>query len=223
MKISHHLALMKLTRPSLIASVLLILIGNLGLGSDGLDIDEGSLPNHQILSWIGKEGVSYSIQVSLDQEDWFYLPVIEDGRNETIEYGIDSQGDKVFFRLAYSEDGDRLADEWEEAFQLDFLPDAAVEFSDTDADGFLNVFEFFKKTDPSMRSNRPDTDISIRAPTATIQMGIDAATADYFILEVNQGPWTGSENEELVLNPDYRNFHLSAPEGGIETVQVTDG
>lgn len=208
----------------LLSTSVVALLPNLGLGTgEPLTINPGTLSNHHIISWWGEADQSYSIQYSLDLNDWNFLPVIEDGRNETIEYGIHAEGQKVFVRLAFSEDADRLADNWEEEFQLNLLPDSEVEFSDTDGDGYLNVFEFFKDSDPVTNANRPASDINIGSASATIQMGIDVATTDYFVLEVDSGPWTGSGNEELVLNSQYPNFHLSAPGGGIETVQIADG
>ncbi|MBK1853382.1 hypothetical protein JO972_00270 [Verrucomicrobiaceae bacterium 5K15] len=53
--------------------------------------------------WDGQSGITYFIQYSFDLQSWSYMPVIESGANVPIGYGFQSDDEKLFMRLHYTD------------------------------------------------------------------------------------------------------------------------
>ncbi len=107
------------------------------------------------LSWWGRAGRTYLIQQSDDLDQWNYVPIIEVGQDQVIEWGFTSTAEKMFFRLTYADEddpnsgdinGNDLPDIWElEQFgAFEQSPSA-----DPDHDGRSNLTEFLIGTDPN--------------------------------------------------------------------------
>jgi hypothetical protein len=95
------------------------------------------------LEWEGVVGRTYFIQCSPDLENWFFMPYIESGSGQPIEYGLSSSGQKMFVRLAYSD-----------------IPTSDPENADFDGDGLTNLEEVGSSTIEGIGTNPldPDTD-----------------------------------------------------------------
>ncbi len=95
------------------------------------------------LKWWGRAGKSYFIQHSDDLLSWEYLPLLPNGDDNVLEWGLTSSGDKLFLRLKIHDDpfgidsdGDGMSDAFDVLNGLDpHLADGAL---DLDGDGSSN-------------------------------------------------------------------------------------
>lgn len=145
------------------------------------------------LTWWGRAGRTYFIQVSEDLIFWDYLQTIEPGADRPIEYGISSNAPRLFIRLKWPEppigdpndfDGDKVTN-WLELLQgtdplrnLDTdangLPDdweiryfqriGVSPTDDSDGDGTTNLQEFQANTDPT----DPAPQLTLTAPSGAL-------------------------------------------------------
>lgn len=60
--------------------------------------------NQCLLDWEGVTGRTYFIQYSFDLQTWGFLPVIESGTGIPLGYGFDTDAEKMFLRLNYTDD-----------------------------------------------------------------------------------------------------------------------
>jgi hypothetical protein len=113
------------------------------------------------MSWYGKPGRTYFIQTSttLMSGDWLYVPIIESGAGQVIEWAFTSTAPRFFLRLQYTDasftgnvydadfDGDGMSNGWEVAYGLNpHLAD--VNTTDTDGDGLTLLMESLLNTNP---------------------------------------------------------------------------
>lgn len=109
-------------------------------------------------SWWGRAGRTYVIQHSDDLMQWHYVPIIEVGSDQLIQWGFTSTAHKMFLRLKYTAsppgdplhvdiDGNGLPDDWELLHfgALDQNPSA-----DSDSDGRSHLTEYLAGTDPTI-------------------------------------------------------------------------
>jgi hypothetical protein len=54
-------------------------------------------------SWWGKAGRTYFIKESTDLQNWSYVPIIESGSSQVIEWGFSSNTSELFLRLEYTD------------------------------------------------------------------------------------------------------------------------
>lgn len=102
--------------------------------NEGAQLRSESIPGVYTFSWWGRTGITYFIQHSADLLTWDYLPVIESGTNEVIEYRFSPQlpaVSKFFLRLKSSD-----------------LPVGDPFTADFDGDGVSNYQELLNHTDP---------------------------------------------------------------------------
>ena len=83
------------------------------------------------MSWWGRAGRTYFIQVSEDLLTWTYLQVIEPGAGQPISWGLSSSAGALFVRLKYSD-----------------IPTNDPFGADFDGDGVSNWDELQRGTDP---------------------------------------------------------------------------
>ncbi len=81
--------------------------------------------------WWGVNGRTYFVQQSENLADWTYLPVIESGSGQSIQWGLSSSADRSFMRLRYSD-----------------LATADPFAADFDGDKVSNYEELLQGTDP---------------------------------------------------------------------------
>ncbi|MCF7676438.1 MAG: Ig-like domain-containing protein, partial [Akkermansiaceae bacterium] len=149
--------------------------------------------------WFAHPGRTYFIQAS-NQADhlrkWNFLPCIEVGNSQYIEYGVDGTADKAFFRLKYTLDpippgvtpeacdfdNDGLSNQTE----LEVTDTDPLE-PDTDHDGFWDGEEITAVTDPLDPLSFP---IKVTASVPVFQPGDDAylghSCGQPVILHLNQ-------------------------------------
>ncbi len=101
-------------------------------------------------SWWGQTGRTYFLQHSEDLFTWDYVPLIESGLSDVIDWGFTSNAERAFFRLRSSDqltsnpftadfDGDHVGN-WQE-LQNGTDP---LHAGDTDDDGFSDDWEAFR-------------------------------------------------------------------------------
>jgi len=129
------------------------------------DPNEGSRLTHDAvngtfnLSWWGQTGRTYFIAQSDDLFTWSYVPVIESGASEVIEWGFTTTAPKLFLRLKYTDvstadpfaddfDGDGMNNWWEVRAQLDPLV-ANDPNAHSDGDEATNLQESMANTSPT--------------------------------------------------------------------------
>ncbi len=91
-----------------------------------------------LFSWWGRAGRSYFIQQSEDLQTWSYVPIIETGADQTIQWGFSSSTDKLFLRLKYTDVSTS------DPFNDDF-----------DGDGVSNWDELQQGSDPTNYYSQP--------------------------------------------------------------------
>lgn len=119
------------------------------LAQTAADPNEGSRLNYDSTNeiwrfkWWGRSGKSYFIQHSEDLMSWEYLPLMETGADDVLEWGFTSTGDRFFLRLKiYNDpfgtdsDGDGMSDAYEILHSLN--PQVADGSLDLDGDGIAN-------------------------------------------------------------------------------------
>ena len=127
----------------------LLPIGQITLAQTPDDHNEGSQLSFDSengiyrFSWWGRQGKSYFIQHSEDLMAWEYLPLLETGADDVLEWGFTSTADKFFLRLKIYDDpfgtdndGDGMSDAYEILNGLN--PQVADGSLDLDGDGIAN-------------------------------------------------------------------------------------
>ena len=85
--------------------------------NEGTRIAHGSVNDDYSLLWWSNSPKSYFIQQSDDLVVWNYVPVIEPGKDDVIEWGFTTAADSVFLRLVYTDV--RTLDPWNDDFDSD--------------------------------------------------------------------------------------------------------
>jgi hypothetical protein len=109
-------------------------------------------------SWWGRAGRTYLIMTSDDMIHWNYVPIIEVGADQTIEWGFTSTGNKFFLKLRHTAtpdgdpynvdlNGNGMADNWELQYFGAFGQSASA---DPDGDGRSNLTEYLMGTNPTV-------------------------------------------------------------------------
>ena len=101
--------------------------------NEGLKVINDTTQGVVTMSWWGRVGRTYFIQVSEDLVHWSYLQVIEPGGGQPISWSLSSSSGKLFARLVYHN------------------PDIATNDpfgADFDGDGVSNWDELQRGTDP---------------------------------------------------------------------------
>lgn len=73
------------------------------LAQDSLEIHKTDTANTFELSWDTVSGRSYFLQWSTDLDQWKYLPMIETGDSNKMQYGFQSNADAFFARVQYTD------------------------------------------------------------------------------------------------------------------------
>lgn len=143
----------------------------LAASSEGNDPDIAVDTAGQVdISWDGVEGRTYFMQWSTDLVNWGFFPLIESGDGSPLSYGFESDADKFFIRLKYTDqtttdpagddfDGDGVKNSVEissvpttDPFMIDTdgngIDDAGS--IDTDGDGIPNTWELANGYDPAV-------------------------------------------------------------------------
>ena len=109
--------------------------------------------------WWGKSGRTYFIQHSENLlEPWQYVPEIESGDDDVLEWGFTSSSDKFFVRLRYTDKATTDPDN-----------------DDFDEDGLSNAQELLLGTDPF----NPDTNSDGISDGDSVAAGIDPLNMDW--------------------------------------------
>ena len=122
---------------SLLASLISLGILSMATSQTSSDPNEGSRLNYDstygsyAFSWWGKPGRTYFIQHSSNLLAWEYLPLIESGADDPLEWYFNSTDPKLFLRLRHSD----IATS--DPFNTDF-----------DGDKVSNIDELWLGTDP---------------------------------------------------------------------------
>ena len=116
---------------------------------------------------------------------------------------------KQVFNIDITADGDddEMPDWWEEHY---FGSTSASPTDDADNDGYLNVYEWTHKTNPTNDSTIPSSTYFVSLTGShtspydswakaakNIQTALDAATNDYAVIAVDNGTYTGVSNRNL--------------------------
>ena len=72
--------------------------------NEGSEMVYDSITDTYTFSWMGLPGYYYFVQYSEDLENWEWVPIVEPGFGERIEYGFASNVDRFFLRLIYTFD-----------------------------------------------------------------------------------------------------------------------
>ena len=99
--------------------------------NEGSQITQNPTTGAYTFSWWGRAGRTYFIQQSDDLINWTYLPVIESGAEQVIQWGFTSTQARFFLRLKYSD-----------------IPTNDPFDADFDGDGVSNWDELLQGTDP---------------------------------------------------------------------------
>lgn len=111
--------------------------------NEGTKVEWDSTNSIWRFKWWGRAGKSYFIQHSEDLMSWEYLPLLETGAGDVLEWGFTSTGDRFFVRLKIYDDpfgtdsdGDGMSDAYEVLNGL--APNFADGTLDLDEDGVIN-------------------------------------------------------------------------------------
>ena len=123
---------------SLCLSALLLLSANLSFAqptepweNEGQSLSEDPVTGDMTYQWWGKSGRTYFIQSSEDLMDWTYIPIIEPGIDDWVEWGFSFTADSIFLRLKFSD-----------------IPTTNPDTADFDGDNIGNWAELLQETDP---------------------------------------------------------------------------
>ncbi len=99
--------------------------------NSGLRLEWDEATSNHKLAWWGDENQTYFLMVSDDFIHWRYAPLIQSGFNSVSEHRFAPNGERLFFRLKYTDD----------------LPGDPFD-GDIDGDGLSNWNELLLGTDP---------------------------------------------------------------------------
>ena len=132
--------------------------------NEGLRLTSASAGTYN-LQWYAKPGRTYFIRVSTDLFSWTYLPEIIAGSGLVESFGINSDAEKFFVRLQYSDapydddmDDDGVTNLLELTQNTD--PTQIGYLGDLDGDGISDADELTAGTDPLRRDN-PSVELSV--------------------------------------------------------------
>jgi len=143
--------------------------------NEGFRIGSGSTPGVFTVSWWGHSGKNYFIEQSDDLlSGWNYLPVMESGENQLLQWGLTSSASKGFFRLQLDTDLSGLPDSWEQNYYGHIGVDAnglaprgdGLSNLQTLFQG-LNPLDAYNATPPAAGQNLPVVNLSA-SPTGTL-------------------------------------------------------
>lgn len=101
------------------------------------------------LTWWGKEGFYYFVQQSDDLRQWSYMPLVEEGFDDPLAIGFESNTERLFLRVRYSNDPESnlLSADYNEIgisawdqLQLGYNP---FDWVDTSENGIHDAWELF--------------------------------------------------------------------------------
>jgi len=125
-------------RWSLCLSALVLLFANSSFAqpaepweNEGQSLSEGPVAGDMTYEWWGKSGRTYFIQSSEDLMDWTYIPIIEAGIDDWVEWGFSFTADSIFLRLKFSD-----------------IPTINPDTADFDGDDISNWDELLQESDP---------------------------------------------------------------------------
>lgn len=131
--------------------------------NEGLRVSGSSSTGIFTLSWWGRSGRNYFLQQADDLlSGWNYLPLMDSGANQILQWNLNSSAASGFFRLQFDNDLDGLPDTWEIANygHLGLDPNALAPRGDglsniqTLLQG-LNPFDVYNGTQPAAGQNTP--------------------------------------------------------------------
>lgn len=99
--------------------------------NEGQSLSEDPITGDMTYEWWGKSGRTYFIQSSEDLMDWTYIPIIEPGGDDWVEWGFSFTADSIFLRLKFSD-----------------IPTTNPNTADFDGDDIGNWDELLQETDP---------------------------------------------------------------------------
>lgn len=145
------------------------------------------------LTWWGKEDFYYFVQQSDNLMEWSYLPLVEEGFDDPLAIGFESNTERLFLRVRYSNDpaSDLLSADYNgiylsawDQIQLGFNP---FDWVDTDENNLHDAWElhYFGSlgVDPSVVSPNPDlthADAFALGADPTIDESTDPALRENF-------------------------------------------
>jgi hypothetical protein len=153
------------------------------------------------LEWTSQAQTTYFIQYSSDLQQWDYLPLIEQGNSYGHIWNIDSNADKLFFRLKYTDALPSNEDPFEYDFDgdsvsnLDELSQGTDPFSNTDANGNLVPDDWETFYSVSDLSADEDQD----GLTALQEYQNGSSPSDYFNGELPNFVQVASETDTLSM------------------------
>ena len=99
--------------------------------NEGSQLSQNPTTGAYTFSWWGRSGRTYFLEQSDDLLTWTYLPVIESGSDQVIQWNFTSSAPQFFIRLEYTD-----------------IPTADPFNDDFDDDGVSNYDELLQDTDP---------------------------------------------------------------------------
>ena len=162
-------------------------------------------------SWWGEAGRTYFIQQSDDLVSWEYLPLIESGSDDTIEWFFNSTAPKFFVRLQHSDVATT------DPFNADF-----------DGDKVSNIDELYNGTDPL---HTADMDGDGMPDDWEVAHGLNPASSSDANFDADSDGLTNLEEFQHATNPNNGDFDGDGISDGDEvniystnpTVWDTDG
>ncbi|GEM_PF-6134771 len=134
---------------------------------EGIHLEAGAVEGEFTLKWWGREGRTYFILTSETLFDWTYVPVIESGADEVIEWGFSTTASGFFVKLRHT----------------DATYEGEPEDADFDGDGVGNMEELLDGTDPF----NADTDGDGWTDHEEKQLGTDAQNVNSYPNSENYG------------------------------------
>lgn len=128
-------------------------------------------------------------------------------------------------------DCDGLADDWETSNGV-AAGQVSGALTDADGDGFANIYEFWRGTNPTNAASKPSPTLYVDAaaaaggdgsaskPLATIQAALNAAH-EYDVIQVAAGRYTGADNRKLDCLG--KPLYLTSPDGTPTVVLDCEG
>ena len=175
--------------------------------NEGLRIAPGTQAGTYALSWWGRAGRTYFIQHNEDLTNpygWVYVPIVESGANQIIQWGGASNGSKSFFRLIYS----------------DAATGGNASTADFDGDGVTNLDEVNQGTDPFDYYNDVLTNVSIDSGNNQ-SAGPNAWVANPLVVNVTDGTTNAAKaNAPIVFASPTAQLAASLTGTGSSSVEV---